>query len=61
MSGLQSQIYRVTYLKKSGRKYSSLVSAVDAYRAIQNVTHFDDRICKVLSAMQVSLSDFSQN
>ena len=61
MSGSQSTVYRVTGLYKSGREVSHLVGAVDAYRAIQNVTAVDNRICKVTSALKVSLSDFSQN
>ena len=61
MTGQQSSVYRVTGLYKSGRIVSHLVGAVDAYRAIQNVTGIDNRICRVTSALQVSLSDFSQN
>ena len=53
MTGLQSNVYRVTYLKKSGREYSSLVSAVDAFRAIVNVQAYDHNICKVVSAVVV--------
>ena len=49
------------YAAQSGQEYSSLVSAVDAYRAIANVQAYDNRICKVTSALPVSLSDFSQN
>jgi hypothetical protein len=60
MTGSQSTVYRVTGLYKTGRIVSHLVSAVDAYRAIQNVTGIDDRICKITSALKVSLSDFSQ-
>ena len=52
---MTNSIYRVEGYYTSGRFVSHLVSAVDAIRAIYNVTEIDNRIIKVTSAKPVSL------
>lgn len=44
------RIYRVAYVKASGRCYSSLISAADASRAIMAARSYDPQIVRVTSA-----------